>query len=126
MAENIIQFENQAQEATHSIFHAAQNGAGTQLNAVQRLGKIQQRLVRQAIEASREQLQLCGKVGDPRAFADAQAELVKRHGERYVKFVHNALDVVTEAWQDCGARLEGTINTVTDKAKRATASRRAA
>jgi phasin family protein len=126
MADNTTQFANQAQEATRSIFQAAPGAVRAQLSTVQRLGEIQQRLVRQAIQVSNEQLQLVGKARDPRAFADAQAELVKRHGQRYVKFVHKALDVVTDAWQDCGARLEGTINTVTDKAQRATASSRAA
>jgi hypothetical protein len=125
MADNTTQFAQQAQEATRSIFKAAQNGAGTQLNVVQRLGEIQQRLVQQAIEASNEQLQLVGKVRDPRAFANAQAELVKRHGQRYVESVQAAVDVVAEAWQDCGERLEGTINTVTNQAQRATSSKAA-
>jgi hypothetical protein len=125
MADNTTPFAQQAQEATRSIFKAAQNGAGTQLNVVQRLGEIQQRLVQQAIEASNEQLQLVGKVRDPRAFANAQAELVKRHGQRYVESVQAAVDVVAEAWQDCGERLEGTINTVTNQAQRATSSKAA-
>jgi hypothetical protein len=122
MADNTTQFANRAQEATRSIFQAMQGAGSTQLNTLQRLGEIQQRVVRQALEASNEQLQLVGRVRKPRAFASAQAE----HGQRYVENVQEAVDVVAEAWQDCGERLEGTINTVTDKAKRATASRRAA
>jgi phasin family protein len=126
MPDNTTQFANQAQEATRSIFKAAQNGAGAQFNVVQRLGEIQQRVVRQAIQVSNEQLQLVGKARDPRAFANAQADLVKRHGQRYVESVQEAVDVVAEAWQDCGDRLEGTLNTVTDKAQRAKSSRKAA
>jgi phasin family protein len=124
MAENTRQFANQAQEASRSIFQAAQNAAGIQLSMAQRLGEIQQRAVRQAIQASHEQLQLAGKVRDPRAFASAQADLAKRYGQRYVENVQEAVDVVAEAWQDCGARVEGTINTVTAKAQRATSSKR--
>ncbi len=125
MADNSTQFAKQTQEATRAIFQTVQGGAGRQFNLVQRLGEIQQRLVQQAIEASNEQLQLVGKVRDPRAFANAQAELVKRHGQRYVESVQAAVDVVAEAWQDCGERLEGTINTVTNQAQRATSSKAA-
>ncbi len=85
---------------------------------MQRLGEIQQRFVQQAIETSNEQLQVLAQVRDPRAFADAQADLVKRHGKRHVESLQEAVDVVTEAWQDCGDRLEGTINTVTEGATR--------
>jgi phasin family protein len=126
MADNATQFANQAQDATRSIFQAAQDGAGTQLKVVQRLSEIQQRVVRQAVEASQEQLQLAGKVRDPRAFASAQADLAKRYGQRYVENVQEAVDVVTEAWQDYGNRLQGTINTMRDKAQRAALSKRAA
>jgi phasin family protein len=126
MADNTTPFANQAQDATRSIFKAAQNGAGTQFKVAQRLGEIQQRLVCQAVEASREQLQLVGKVRDPRAFANAQAELAKRYGQRYVESVQEAVEVVADAWQDCGERLEETIHFVTDKAQRAKSSRKAA
>ena len=126
MAEDTTQFANQAQEATRSIFKAAQNSVGMQLNVMQRLGEIQQRVVCQAMEASREQLQLVGKVRDPQAFANAQAELVKRYGQRYVESVQEAVEVVADAWQDCGERLEETFHSVTDKAKRAKSSRKAA
>ena len=124
MLDNTAQFANQAQEATRSIFKAAQNGAGIQLNTAQRLGEIQHRVLQQAVEASNEQLQLVGKARDPRAFANAEADLVKRHGQRYVESVQEAFDVVAEAWQDYGDQLEETIKTVTDKAKRATSSKR--
>jgi hypothetical protein len=87
MTEDTKQFANQAQESTRSILQAVQNAASSQLKVMQRLGEIQQRVVRQAIEASNEQLQLVGKVGQPRAFANAQADLFKRHGQRYVECV---------------------------------------
>jgi hypothetical protein len=124
MADTTTQSANQAQEATHSIFQATQNSVGMQLNVMQRLGEIQQRLVRQAIEASQEQLQLAGKVREPRAFADAEADLVKRHGQRYVESVQEAIDVVAEAWHDYGKRLEETFHSVTTKARRAKSSKR--
>jgi Phasin protein len=124
MADTTTQSANQAQEATRSILQATQNSVGMQLNVMQRLGEIQQRLVRQAIEAGQEQLPLAGKVLDPRAFADAEAELVKRHGQRYVESVQEACDVIAEAWQDYGKRVEETFHTVTIKARRATSSKR--
>ena|SRR3712207_552125 len=126
MADNTTQFANQAQDAARSIFKAAQNGAGIQLNVIQRLGEIQQRCVRQAIQASNEQLRVACQARDPRAFAKAQAELVKRHGQRAVESVQEAIEVVAEAWQDCADQLQGTTHTVTDKAQRTLASRRAA
>ena len=126
MADNTTQFANQAQQATRSIFQAAPGAVRAQLSTAQRLGEIQHRVLQQAIEAGNEQLQLVGRVRDPRAFASAHADLVKRHGQRYVESVQEALDVVADAWQDCGERLEGMIKTVTDKAKRATSSSRAA
>jgi hypothetical protein len=126
MADTTTQAANQAQDATRSIFQAAQNTAGMQLNVMQRLGKIQQRLVRQAIAASHEQMQLVGKVRAPRAFAQAQADLVKRQGQRTVESVREAFEVVAEGWQDYADQLQGTTHTVTDKAQRTLASRRAA
>jgi phasin family protein len=126
MAENITQFANQAQEATHSIFQADQDAAAMQLKVMQRLSEIQQRVVRHAVEASNEKLQLVGEVRDPWAFASAHADLVKRHGQRYVEYAQEAVDVVAEAWQDYGDQLEGSINTMRDKAQRALVSRRAA
>jgi phasin family protein len=126
MVDNSAQFANQAQEATRAIFQTVQGGAGKQFNLVQRLGEIQQRLVQQAIEASNEQLRVLTQVRDPRAFADAQADLVKRYGQWYVEYIQQAVDVVAEAWQDYGDRLAGTLNTVTDKAQRAKLSKRAA
>jgi phasin family protein len=126
MTDSSAQFANQAQEAQRAILQTVQGGAGRQFNLVQRLGEIQQRLVQQAIEASNEQLQVLTQVRDPRAFADAQANLVKRHGHWYVEYIQQAVDVLAEAWQDYGDRLEGTLNTVTDKAQRATSSKRAA
>ena len=124
MADETIQIASQAQEAMRSIFQAAQNGVGMQFNVAQRLGEIQQRVVRQAMEAGNEQLQLAGKALQPQAFADAQAELVKRHGQRYVESVQEAIDVVAEAWRNYSARMEETSHSVTNKAQRATSSKR--
>jgi phasin family protein len=126
MPDNTTQFANQAQDATRSLFKAAQDGAAMQLKVIQRLSEIQQRGVRQAIAAGNEQVQILRNVRDPRALADAQAELVKRHGQRYVEYAQEAFEVVAEAWQDYGERLQGTIHTMRDKAQRATSSRKAA
>jgi pimeloyl-CoA synthetase len=109
---NSTQFANKAQEATRSIFQAVQGAVSTQLNVAQRLDEIQQRGVRRAIEASNEELQLIGNLRDPRAFANAQAYLVKRHGQRYVEDIQQAIDIAAEAWQDYGDQLEGTVNIV--------------
>jgi hypothetical protein len=56
--------------------------------------------------------------GDPRELASAQAELAKRHGQRYVESVKQTIDVVADAWQEYGDRLA--TRDVTNKAQRAT------
>jgi phasin family protein len=91
--------------------------AETQVNSVQRLGSVQQDLLGQAVEATNDQLQLIGRVRDPRGFASAQADLAKRHGQRYVETVKQAIDVVADAWQEYGDRIEKTMNTATGKAR---------
>jgi phasin family protein len=119
MADDTTQFVNEAQEAARSIYAAIQGLAETQVNTVQRLGSVQQDLLGQAVEATNDQLQLVGRVRDPREFASAQADLAKRHGQRYVESVKQAVDIVADAWQEYGDRIEKTINATTDKAQRA-------
>ena len=57
--------------------------------------------------------------GDPRELASGQAELAKRHGQRCVESVKQAVDLVADAWQQYGDRIEKTMNIATDKAQRA-------
>jgi hypothetical protein len=124
MADDPPQFANQAQEATRSMVDAMQGIAGMQANMLQRLGEIQQGLLKQGSEAANEQLQLLSRVREPREFASAQAELVKRHGQLYVEQVKKTTDVIAEAWQEYGQRLEKSADTVTDKAPSATTSKK--
>jgi hypothetical protein len=73
-------------------------------------------------------VQLCNPIRrnhDNTSLEERLYELAKRYGQRYVENVQEVFDVVAEAWQDCGDRLEGTINTVTDEAQRAKSSKRA-
>jgi hypothetical protein len=124
MADDPTQFTNQAQEAMRSMVDAMQGIAGMQANLLQRLSEVQQGLLKQGSEAANEQLQLLSRVREPREFASAQAELVKRHGQLYVEQLQKTVDVVAEAWQEYGQRLEKSADTVTDKAPSATTSKK--
>jgi Phasin protein len=124
MADDPTQFANQAQEATRTMVEAMQGIAGMQANMLQRLSEVQQGLFKQGSEAANEQLQLLARVREPREFATAQAELVKRHGQLYADQVKKTTDVIAEAWQEYGQRLEKSANTVTDKAPSATTSKK--
>ena len=124
MADDPTQFANQAQEATRTMVEAMQALAGMQSNILQQLSEIQQGLFKQGAEAANEQLQLLARVREPREFASAQAELVKRHGQLYADQVKKTTDVIAEAWQEYGQRLEKSANTATDKAPSATTSKK--
>jgi cob(I)alamin adenosyltransferase len=124
MADDPTQFANQAQEATRTMVEAMQALAGMQSNILQQLSEIQQGLFKQGAEAANEQLQLLSRVREPREFASAQAELVKRHGQLYADQVKKTTDVIAEAWQEYGQRLEKSANTITDKAPSATTSKK--
>jgi hypothetical protein len=124
MADDPTQFANQAQEATRTMVEAMQGIAGMQANMLQRLSEVQQGLFKQGAEAANEQLQLLARVREPREFASAQAELVKRHGQLYADQVKKTTDVIAEAWQEYGQRLEKSANTATDKAPSATTSKK--
>jgi hypothetical protein len=124
MADDPTQFANQAQEATRTMVAAMQGIAGMQANMLQRLSEVQQGLFKQGSEAANEQLQLLARVREPREFAAAQAELVKRHGQLYADQVKKTTDVIAEAWQEYGQRLEKSADTVTDKAPSATTSKK--
>ena len=124
MADDPTQSTNKAQEATRTMVEAMQALAGMQSNILQQLSEIQQGLFKQGAEAANEQLQLLSRVREPREFASAQAELVKRHGQLYVEQVKKTTDVIAEAWQEYGQRLEKSADTVTDKAPSATTSKK--
>jgi phasin family protein len=99
---------------------------GVQMNVFQRLGEVQRKAFSQAVEATNAQFQLLSRTRDPREFASAQADLVKKYGQRYVDCANQAIDITVQAWQEYGDRLEKTVNTVTDKAQRAASPRKAA
>lgn len=124
--DNITQFTNQAQDISRSMFGVFQGIAEVQSNILQRLSGIQQNFIQQAFEASNDQLQVWSKVSDPREFATAQADLVKTHGQRYVNSVKQAIDVTVEAWQEIGSRVQETTRDVTNKAERASSSKKVA
>jgi hypothetical protein len=124
MADDPPQFAHQAQEATRTMVEAMQGIAGMQAQMLQQLSEIQQGLFKQGAEAANEQLQLLSRVREPREFAAAQAELVKRHGQLYADQVKKTTDVIAEAWQEYGQRLAKSADTVTDKAPSATTSKK--
>ena len=124
MADDPTQFTNQAQEATRTMVDAMQGIAGMQANMLQRLSEVQQGLLKQGAEAANEQLQLLSRVREPREFASAQAELVKRHGQLYVEQLQKTVDVVAGVWQEYGQRLEKSADTAPAKAPSATTSKK--
>jgi phasin family protein len=126
MTDNTTQWVNQAQDATHSMHQTLQDLVGVQMNVFQRLGEVQRKAFSQAVEATNAQFQLLSRTSDPREFASAQADLVKKYGQRYVDCANQAIDITVQAWQEYGDRLEKTVNTVTDKAQRAASLRKAA
>jgi phasin family protein len=126
MTDNTTQWVNQAQDATHSMHQTLQDLMGVQMNVFQRLGEVQQKAFSQAVEATNAQFQLLSRTRDPREFASAQADLVKKYGQRYVDYANQAIDITVQGWQEYGDRLEKTVNTVTDKAQRADSPRKAA
>ena len=126
MTDNTTQLVNQAQDATRSTHQTLQDLAGVQMNVFQRLGEVQRKAFSQAVEATNAQFQLLSRTHDPREFASAQADLVKKYGQRYVDCTNQAIDITVQAWQEYGDRLEKTVNTVTDKAQRADSPRKAA
>jgi phasin family protein len=126
MTDNTTQLVNQAQDATRSMQQTIQDLVGVQMKVFQRLGEVQRKAFSQAVEATNTQFQLLSRTRDPREFASAQADLVKKYGQRYVDCANQAIDITVQAWQEYGDRLEKTVNTVTDKAQRADSPRKAA
>jgi hypothetical protein len=126
MADNTVQFVNEVQGVTRSMYEAIQGFAGTQANFLQRLGEVQRDVLNQAFEATNDQLQLIGRLRDPREFASAQANLAKSHGQRHVDSVKKTVDIVVEGWQEYSDRLEKTANAATHKAQRAARSNKVA
>jgi phasin family protein len=126
MIDNTTQLVNQAQDATRSMHQTIHDLVGVQINVFQRLGEVQQKAFSQAVEATNAQFQLLSRTRDPREFASAQADLVKKYGQRYVDCANQAIDITVQAWQEYGDRLEKTVNTVTDKAQQADSPRKAA
>ena len=126
MTDNTTQVVNQAQDATRSMHQTIQDLMGVQMNVFQRLGEVQQKVFSQAVKATNAQFQLLSRTSDPREFAFAQADLVKEYGQRYVNCANQAIDITVQGWQEYGDRLEKTVNTVTDKTKRAASPSKAA
>lgn len=118
------QFANQAQDVTRSVYGAFQGVAETQLNILQKLSGVTANQFNQAVEAANDQMQLIGRVKNPHEFAAAQADLIKAHGQRYVDTVKSSVDIMAEAWQQYGDRLEKGAQSVNDSARQATSSRK--
>jgi hypothetical protein len=126
MSDDNVQFVNQAQQASRSALETIYGVAETQFTIAQRLGGIQQSFFDQAIEAANDQLQLISRVKEPREYASAQAELVKSHGQRYIDTVKEAINIVADAWQEYGDRLDEGVRAVANRTQRTSSYRRAA
>jgi hypothetical protein len=126
MPDGNVQFINQAQQASRSVYETMQGIAETQITIVQRLGGIQQSLINQAIEATNDQVQLISRIREPRQYASAQAELVRSYGQRYIDTVKNVVSIAADAWQEYSDRIEKGVRGVADRTQRANSSRKAA
>ena len=124
MADPTSKPTDRAKEATRSMFDTMQGMADVQSSLLQRLAEIQQSMLKQASEAANEQLQVLSSAKDPRAFAAAQADLVKRHGQLYVDQLKKSVDAIAGAWKAYGNQVEKSADTVTDKAQSATSTRK--
>ena len=91
-----------------------------QREIAQRLMSVQQELISETTEATREELELISRTRDPREFATTQAELVRRHGQRYVDSAKQSVEIVADAWQAYGDRLAQGVDETMDKTRRAT------
>jgi hypothetical protein len=118
--DNILQFVNQTQEVNRCVYDAIEAGARTHFKTMQRLADVQRDVFNQAFGAAGDQLQLVSQFRDPREFASAQANLIKGYGQMYVDCVNEAVDIVSEAWDEYGDQLEQSIHTARDKAQQAT------
>jgi hypothetical protein len=133
MSDDNVQFVNQTQQVVNQTQQASRLAletitgvAETQFTIAQRLGGIQQSFFNQAIEAANDQLQLISRVKEPREYASAQAELVKSHGQRYIDTVKEAINIVADAWQEYGDRLDEGVHAVANRTQRTSSYRRAA
>lgn len=118
MAEITAQFA-EAQDVARSTHTAIYGMVITQFVILQRLGEVQYGIFNQAVQLIGDQLQLMGRVPDPREFAFAQADLLMSHGHRYVDSVRQAVDVIAKAWLEYGERLENGASAAAVKRQRA-------
>jgi uncharacterized protein YcbK (DUF882 family) len=65
----------------------------TQITVAHRLGDVQQEVLQQAVERTNDEVQLISYLRDPREYATARAELIKRYGQRYLETVNKAIDI---------------------------------
>ncbi|MGH8504309.1 MAG: phasin family protein [Gammaproteobacteria bacterium] len=107
MSNQSSQFFNQAKDAGQSAQEALQGVAETQFKILQQLGDVQRKVLGQAAEATRTQLQLMSKMNNPREFATAQADLIKEYGQKYVDSINETVRVMSQAWEEYGGRVEG-------------------
>lgn len=105
MADNTTQFTNQAQEIARSFYGNLQGMVETRASATQQLAGVQQEILKQSVERNNEELQLISRLRDPREYATAKAELIKRHGDRYVETINKTIDITVAAWQEYGNRI---------------------
>jgi hypothetical protein len=107
MSNQDSQFFNQVKGASQSAQEALQGMAATQFKILQQLGDVQRNVLGQAAEATQAQLQLIGKMNNPREFATAQADLVKEYGQKYVDSINETVRVISQAWEEYGGRVGG-------------------
>jgi hypothetical protein len=119
MASKSSRVAGEAQEVSRSVYEAVQALAETQINVLQQLANIQRDQFTQALETARDQLRLVSQMRDPRAFASAQADLLKDYGQKYLTSVDEAVRIITTAWEEYGDQLGKSMKTATDAFQRA-------
>jgi hypothetical protein len=133
MQEKGSEFLGEAQQANQATFEAIQGLAETHFKLLQKLADFQRQQFNRALEAARDQLRLVTQAKDPRAWADAQANLVQSYGQRYIERANEAAGLMSTAWQEYQDQFQkamsavaGTVRDSADTARRGTQTKGAA
>ena len=106
MSHQNAQVLNKAHKAGRTIFDSLQGMAETTISIWRQIGDVQRKSFSDAVEASQAQFQLVAKLNAPYEFANAEADLIKKYGQRHADRIREIVEFVTQAWQEYGNRFE--------------------
>lgn len=119
MADNTQQFTKQAQDIAQSFYGNLQGMVEMQVSVAQQLSGVQQEILQQSTERTSDEMQLISRLRDPREYATAKAELIKRYGDRYVETINKSIDITVAGWKEYADRLESSADTAASKTRTA-------